>query len=52
MDLTTMTDEQLEQLRADVGAEQERRYRLTIIPDQIEALRVQYAADGGNPAEL
>ncbi|MCX8455343.1 hypothetical protein [Paenarthrobacter ureafaciens] len=52
MDLKTMADEELETLRIGIAAEQERRYRLAAIPQQVDSLRAQYAVDGGNPADL
>lgn len=52
MNLTTFTDDDLDQLRRDVLVEQERRSKLAAIPDQITALRDEYLAAGGDPALL
>ena len=52
MDLTTLDSEELDQLRRDVLAEQERRENLARIPAQIEVLREKYVAGGGDPADL
>lgn len=52
MDLTTYDDEELDQLRRDVLAERERRNKVAAIPDQIAALRDEYLAAGGDPADL
>lgn len=52
MDLTTLTDEQLDQLRIDVAIEQERRAALATIPGQITDLATRYRAGGGDPADL
>ena len=51
-DLTTLTDEALAQLRADVGAEQERRDRLAQAPAQVAEIGARYIEDGGDPADL
>lgn len=52
MDLTTLTDDDLDALRVDVLNEQERRARLASIPVQISDLAARYIADGGDPADL
>ena len=52
MDLTTLTDAQLDDHRTAVLAEQERRQRLASIPAQVADLTARYVADGGNPADL
>jgi len=51
-DLTVLTKEELDALDAAVEAEQARRYRLASAPAQVAAIREQFAADGGDPAEL
>lgn len=51
-DLTALTKEELDELDAAVEAEQARRYRLASIPIQVNALRDQFVADGGDPSEL
>lgn len=51
-DLTTYTDEDLDQLRLDVLNERERRDRLASIPAQVTALATRYVEDGGDPADL
>ena len=52
MDLTTLTDDDLDALRIDVLNEQERRARLALIPAQIAELTARYIEDGGDPADL
>ena len=52
MDLSTLTDEQLEQHRVDVLTEQERRARLANAPDQISQIATAFIADGGDIATL
>lgn len=52
MDLKTLTDEELDQLRVDVATEQERRQALATIPDQIVELREKFLAGGGKPEDL
>ncbi len=52
MDLTTLDDEQLEEHRLAVLAEQERRANLATIPETVAELARTYAAGGGNPADL
>lgn len=52
MELTTLTDEELDNLRTDVAVEQERRQALANIPDQITELKEKFLAGGGDPAEL
>lgn len=52
MDLTTLTDEDLDQHRLDVLNEIERRANLAAIPSQVTQLAQTYAAAGGNPADL
>ena len=52
MDLTKLSDEDLDQLRRDTLAEQERRENLARIPDQITELKTKYVELGGNPADL
>lgn len=52
MDLTTLTDDQLDEHRVAVLHEQERRRRIEDTPEQVAALVAAYAADGGDPAVL
>ena len=52
MDLKTLSDEELDQHRRDVLAEQERRENLARIPEQIRELKDKYTELGGNPADL
>lgn len=52
MDILTLTDEELDQARRDVLAEQERRANLARIPAQIADLREKYVEGGGDPADL
>ena len=52
MDLTTLTDDELDQHRLDVLNEQERRANLAAIPAQVTALAQTYTAAGGDPGDL
>lgn len=52
MDLKTLTDEELDQHRQEVLAEQERRQALATIPDQIAELARKYVDGGGDPGNL
>ena len=52
MDLTTLTDEQLDAHRLDVLNEMERRANLAAIPAQVTQLAQTYTAAGGDPADL
>ena len=52
MDLTDLTDEELDQQRIDVLIEQERRANLAAIPAQITALARTFCDGGGNDALL
>lgn len=52
IDLTTLTDEQLDTHRTDVLCEQERRQRLATAPEQVRGIAAAYEADGGNPDDL
>lgn len=52
MDYTTMSDEQLDQLRVRVLTEQERRANLTQIPEQVADLCRTYRDGGGDPTVL
>lgn len=51
-DLSTLTDEQLEEQRVAILTEQENRQRMSAIPDQIKDLADQYEAGGGSRQEL
>jgi len=52
MDLANLTNDDLDQLRADVLNEIERRQRLATAPQQVQAIAARYVEDGGNPADL
>lgn len=52
MDLTTLTDEQLDDHRRAVLTEQERRQRLEQLPDQIAGMARDAAAAGCDPDAL
>lgn len=52
MDLRTLTDEELDQHRRDVLAEQERRQRIADTPSRIADLAAAYEADGGDRGTL
>lgn len=52
MDLTTLTDEELDNHRREVLTEVERRERVTEAPVQVAALARSYAADGGDVSVL
>ena len=52
MDLTKLSDEELDQLRRDVLQEQDRRENLARIPDQITELKAKYVEGGGDPEDL
>ena len=49
MDLTTLTDEQLDELRRDILAEQERRAKVADLPDQLAAMTRDAVAAGCDP---
>lgn len=51
-DLTSLSDAELDEQRRAVADETERRQRLALIPAEIARLSAQYAADGGDPADL
>jgi len=52
MDLTTLTDEQLDDHRRAVLIEQERRANLAAIPEQIKELAEKFRYGGGDEATL
>ena len=52
MDLTTLTDEDLDALRVRVLTEQERRANLAQIPATIQELAAKYTDGGGDREEL
>lgn len=52
MDLKTLSNSELSQLRSDVMAEQDRREDLATIPGQITELKQKYVDGGGDPKEL
>lgn len=52
MDLTTLTDDQLDAHRVAVLHEQERRRRIEDTPEQVAALAAAFEADGGDRSTL
>ena len=52
MDLTTLTDEQLDAHRRSVLTEQERRANLAVIPEQIKELAEKFRDGGGDEQAL
>lgn len=52
MDLTQLTDDELDDHRRAVLVEQERRTALATIPDQVRDLADTYRAGGGEVADL
>lgn len=52
MDLTTLTDEQLDDHRRAVLVEQERRVNLAQLPDQLAAMTRDAVAAGCDPETL
>lgn len=52
MNLSELTDEDLDQLRVDVLNEQERRANLLRIPGQVSDLIDKYVQGGGDKADL
>ena len=52
MDLTTMTDTELDVHRVEVAQEQERRARLAAIPEQVTAAAEAWREAGRDPQEL
>lgn len=52
IDLTTLTDEELDTARTDILCEQERRQRLASAPEQVRDIAEAYENDGGDPAVL
>lgn len=52
MNLSELTDEELDQLRVDVLNEQERRANLLRIPGQMSDLIDKYVQGGGDKADL
>ena len=52
MDLTTLTDDQLDAHRIAVLTEQERRANLAVIPEQIATLAKTYRDGGGDEKAL
>lgn len=51
-DLRNMPDDELDDHRRDVLKEIERRQKLEAIPAEIDALKDQYTAAGGDLADL
>lgn len=52
MDLTTLSNSELNDLRVNVLKEQERRENLVHIPDQIKELAETFRKGGGDESEL
>lgn len=52
MDLTTLSNSELNDLRVNVLKEQERRDNLAHIPEQIKELAETFRAGGGDESEL
>ena len=52
IDLSTLTDEQLDEQRVAILTEQERRQHMSAIPGQIKDLADQYEAGGGSRQTL
>lgn len=52
MDLTQLSDDELDQYRRDVLSEIERRQALETIPDQIAELKTKYVELGVNMKDL
>lgn len=52
MDLTILTDSELDAHRREVQTEQERRQRLASAPLQVADTARRYVEDGGDPADL
>lgn len=52
IDITTLSDEDLDTLRTNVMAEQERRARLASTPAIVADTARRYIADGGDKADL
>ena len=52
MNLTTLTDDELDLHRIEVITEQERRANLAAIPTQVSLLAVAFITAGGNQADL
>lgn len=52
IDLSTLTNEQLDQLRVAILTEQERRANLAQIPATISELAAKYKEGGGDQNEL
>jgi hypothetical protein len=52
MDITTLTDEELDQLRIDILTEQDRRHIRASTPQVVADLTARFIADGGDKAML
>lgn len=52
MDLRSLTDEQFDEHRRNVLAEEERRQRLSQTPEQVAGLAAAYEKDGGDRSAL
>lgn len=52
MELTNLSDEQLDTLRTDVAIEMERRQALATIPSQISDLAKKYVDGGGSIEDI
>lgn len=51
-DLTLLTDEEFETLRASVMSEQVKRNRMREIPEEVRALKSQFESFGGTAEQL
>lgn len=51
-DLTKITDEQFQEICSQVYAEQERRSKLSSIPNEVQKLSQDFTALGGDKEEL
>jgi hypothetical protein len=52
MNVTTLTDEELDQLRVDILTEQDRRHIRATTPQTVADLTARFIADGGEKATL
>lgn len=52
VDLTTMTDQEIDTLQSRITVEKETRRNLQSIPGKVSALARTYAAGGGDPGVL
>lgn len=52
IDLTVLSDDEINQLELAVAIEQERRRDLANIPAQMQQLRAKFIDGGGDPSDL